>query len=135
MEYLYLGNIYTSEASLNEAILDIKNRLDNKPTDYCFVQRVECIGDNLYKVENKSLTDSEINNLSEDSFYTINSYSTGDTFVGLNKQETEAKILEFKIAHATAIGVNTIISIVDNVVSDTYTVPLNIADMSVYLQQ
>ena len=121
--WFYKDNEYTSEADVNQAVLDFKNRLDNNPTDWAVVKQLTGDAESGWGVPQEGLTDAEINALDETQHYSISSVVGGGSEVGLTAAEITAKVAEYRTEYAQFCQANTVVN--------TYS-PTNI-DMSGYV--
>ena len=122
--WFYSGNVYSTEALANAAVLDQKARLDNNPTDWVTVKELSGNESDGWVVSGTTLTDSEINNLDDTKHYNVSSVLAGDNDLGLTASEATAKTAEYTTVYADQYQVNTLVK------TEAYS-PSN-ADMSVY---
>lgn len=120
--WFYKGNQHTSEADVNQAVLDFKNRLDNNPTDWVVVRQLTGDAESGWVIPVEELTDAEINALDQAHHYSVSSVVEGGSEVGLTATEATAKVAEYRLGFANYYGAN--------VITKTYA-PTN-EDMSVY---
>ena len=122
--WFYSGNVYSTEALANAAVLDQKARLDNNPTDWVTVKEISGNESDGWVVPATTLTDSEINSLDNTKHYSVAAVISGDNDLGLTASEATAKIAEHRTVYADHYRVNTLVKM------EEYS-PSN-ADMSVY---
>jgi hypothetical protein len=108
IKWFYKDTEYTSEADVNQAVLDFKNRLDNNPTDWVVVRQLTGDAESGWVVPVEKLTDTEINNLDETSHYSVSSKVGSGSDVGLTAAETTAKVAEYRTEYAQYCRANTI---------------------------
>lgn len=106
--WFYNDNEYTSEADVNQAVLDFKNRLDNNPTDWAVVKQLTGDAESGWGVPQEGLTDAEINSLDETQHYSISSVVGGGSEVGLTAAEITAKVAEYRTEYAQYCRANTV---------------------------
>lgn len=123
-KWYYNSVAYNTEAEANAAVTNIKSRLDNNPTDWVIVKQVTYNSEEEgWVVPSETLTDEEINNLSEDNNYNVNSIYSGTTYIGMTGADAILKISELRTEYARRINANTIMK---------YYAPTN-EDMSIYV--
>lgn len=124
-KWYYGHNEYDTRADCDQAVLDMKDLLDNEPTQYVAVTPVTQADNGGWVISEDAYTDSEILNLDTSGHYNVTNHFTGETFVGLAGTEVAAKVNEGKAIYAEQYEVN-LIREVENLT------PTNV-DMSVYL--
>jgi len=102
-KYLYRNFVCDTEAEAQEKLSEVKKRLDNNPTDWCSVKRIEVLGD-MITVLAGALTDEEILNPSPTQTYTFLSLWTGENFFPLTSEELTEKVNEYRRAYAVSEG-------------------------------
>ena len=107
--WFYKDTEYTSEADVNQAVLDFKSRLDNNPTDWVTVRQLTGDAVNGWVVPTDELTDAEINALDQAQHYSVSSVVDGGSEVGLTATETTAKVAEYRSGFAEFYRANTIV--------------------------
>jgi len=123
-KWYYNSVAYNTEAEANVAVTNIKARLDNNPTDWVIVKQVTYNSEEGgWVVPSETLTDEEINNLSEDNNYNVNSIYSGTTYTGITGANAILKITELRTEYARRINANTIMK---------HYAPTN-EDMSIYV--
>ncbi|MGB0141441.1 MAG: hypothetical protein ACPF8W_00050 [Luminiphilus sp.] len=99
---------YDTEAEANAAVANMKSRLDNNPTDWVIVKEVTTNSEGGWIVPSETLTDEQINNISEDNNYNVNSIYSGTTYTGITGANAILKIAELRTEYARRIQANTI---------------------------
>jgi hypothetical protein len=122
--WTYGNNNYSSEDLVDAAVLDMKSRLENNPTDWVIVKELAGNVSDGWIIPTDALTDNEINNLDVTKHYSVSAIITADTDLGLTSEEAVAKIATHRNAYSNFKAVNTIFKL------QTYA-PTNV-DMSVY---
>jgi len=110
-KWFYNQNSFDSEAEVNAAVVSLKSRLDNNPTDWVVVKEVTSNGQGGWIVNPTPLTDSQINNLDNTKHYNVTSINDGYTATGLSGSEATSKVLEYRTLYAQWILANTITKI------------------------
>lgn len=108
-EWIYNNNRYTSQSDLEAAVVELKSRLDNNPTDWVTVKEVTSDGNGGWVIPSETLSDSEINSLDASSYYTVHSMYSGLSHIGISGDEATAKVAEYRTEYAQIIGANTIL--------------------------
>lgn len=124
-KWFYNKNSFDSEEEVNAAVVSLKSRLDNNPTDWVVVKEVTSNGQGGWIVNPTPLTDNQINNLDGTKHYNVTSINDGYTATGLSGSEATSKVLEYRTLYAQWILAN-------NITKTTNYAPLNI-DMSGYV--
>ncbi len=124
IKWHYANVAYETEALAEAAVLVMKERLENNPTDWVVVKELSGNANDGWVVPGTTLTDSEINNLDDTKHYNVSSVLAGDTDIGLTASEATAKIAEHRTVYSDNYRVNTLVKV------EEYS-PSN-ADMSVY---
>ena len=106
--WIYASKEYASEALVNAAVLDMKARLDNNPTDWVTIKEVTGNASDGWLVPPETLTDSEINNLDDTKHYNVAAVISGYNGMGLTAAEATVKINEHRIEYAVFMTVNSI---------------------------
>ena len=106
--WIYNNEIYNTEAEVNAAVTALKSRLDNNPTDWVVVKEVTSNGEGGWIVPAETLTDTQINNLSADSYYNVNAVHSGTTYTGITGTEATTRVAELRTEYAGWVGANTI---------------------------
>lgn len=123
--YYYCGMSYNSEEALAQAVENMRNKLENNPTEYVTVEVVTPTENGGWLMSGTYLSDYGINNLDENLHYSLSSRLTGENHLGLTKEEVEAKVLELRKLWAKNLNVHV-------VEATRVFAPTNI-DMSVYI--
>ena len=131
IEYLYAVNGYSSLAEVDEAVSNLKQRLDNNPNDWCYVKT--CTGNDTdgWLIQGGNLTDDQIQNPDTSLLYSVNSTVTGDNGVGLTSSQMTEKVIEIRRAYANYLSANTIFITEGDSTSET--APSN-ENMNVYVE-
>lgn len=108
-KWFYNQRTFTSEQEANAAVVNLKSRLDNNPTDWVVVKEVTSNGQGGWIVKPTSLTDDQINNLDDAKHYNVTSIHDGYTVIGVSGSEATSKVLEYRTLYAQWILANTII--------------------------
>jgi hypothetical protein len=108
--FIYAGNTYNTIDELNAAVLEMKNKIDNKPTTYCQVKLLSGNSYNGWTIPSDALNDEQILSIDGNGFYSCYSQFDGETHVGLTTAEVKEKIQKYKILYGDYYGVNTIYS-------------------------
>ena len=124
-KWFYAQQAFDSEAEVNSAVVSLKSRLDNSPTDWVVVKEVTSDGQGGWIVIPTPLTDDQINNLDDAKHYNVTSIHDGYTVIGVSGSEATSKVLEYRTLYARWILANSITKM------DEYA-PTN-EDMSVYV--
>ncbi len=109
MTYSYNQQQYETVEQVNNAVAELKVRLDNNPTDWCVVKVLSGNAEDGWTIPTETLSDSEIGNLSEDSYYSVSSIYDGTSYVGVSGNEASQKVREMRTQYATGLRANTII--------------------------
>lgn len=109
MTYSYNQQQYETLEQVNSAVLALKIRLDNNPTDWCVVKVLSGNAEDGWVVPSETLSDAEIGNLSEDNHYSVSSIYDGTSYIGINGIEATQKVREMRTQYATGLRANTII--------------------------
>jgi len=107
-EYGYGGNVYATQAEVDQAVIDLKNELDNQPTVYCRIKRVTGSEEDGWTVPEELLTDQEILSAT-DGFYSASSRYASENHMGLTASEMLSKVAEYKILHGQHKLANTVL--------------------------
>ena len=108
----YYANVeYETEALVEAAVLVMKDRLENNPTDWVVVKELSGNASDGWVVPAATLTDSEINNLDVTKHYNVSALISGDNDIGLTASEATARITEHRGTYANHYRVNTIVKI------------------------
>ena len=109
--WIYALERYDTETLVNAAVLDMKARLDNNPTDWVIVKELTGNASDGWVVPPETLTDSEINNLNATSHYNVSAIISGNSDVGLTAAEATAKINEHRVVYAQHMEVNNVLKL------------------------
>ena len=123
MAYQYAYESYNTKAEVEAAVVALKARLDNNPTDWVEVSLLSGSEEDGWIIPVEHLTDEEINSLDPSSYYSVSEIHGSNSFVGLTGTETTAKIAEFRRNYARFK--------MANIITETYN-PTN-EDMSGYV--
>tara|TARA_R110000823_G_C15877315_1_gene494698 strand:+ start:903 stop:1280 length:378 start_codon:yes stop_codon:yes gene_type:complete len=99
---------YATESEVNQAVVEMKGRLDNNPTDWAVVKQLTGDAESGWGVPQEGITDAEINALDETQHYSISSVIGGGSEVGLTATETTAKVAEYRTEYAQFFRVDVI---------------------------
>ena len=111
IKWHYANVAYETEALAEAAVLVMKERLENNPTDWVVVKELSGNANDGWVVPATALTDSEINNLDDTKHYNVSSVLAGDTDIGLTASEATAKIAEHRTVYSDSFRVNTLVKI------------------------
>lgn len=134
-KWYYCAETFFTQEDANQKVLDVKQRLDNNPTDWAIVKQLDGSNESGWVIPKTVLTDAEVNSLNANYFYSISSVVGSGTFIGLSSSETQAKVLEYRKEYCDYYQVNTIkeFTEVDGVITEiTEYAPTNV-DMSSYI--
>ena len=106
--WTYGNNNYSSEALVDAAVLNMKSRLENNPTDWVIVKALEGNATDGWIVPSVELTDSEIANLDATKHYSVSSVIAADNDIGLTAADATAKIAEHRAVYADFAQVNSV---------------------------
>lgn len=99
--WIYNFAAYGSESDANDAVIRLKNQLDNEPTSYVEVKLLSGNADDGWVVPSEKLTDAEINaGLDADSHYNVSAVYDGITHTGIDGALAEQKIALIKRYYA-----------------------------------
>lgn len=98
---------YDTLAEAEAAVLEMKNKLDNCPTNWCGIKRATPDGNGGY-VLSELLTDEEINNLDDSAVYNAWCVLAGDNLLAVDADTVRAKILEWRQPWAVMMEVDDI---------------------------
>lgn len=123
--WIYAGERYDSEEACYAAVTQMKNNLDNAPTNWCIVAELSGSAEDGWVVPADNMTDAEINAISDSStaYYKVDSIIDGDVNLGITATEAKTKIAEMRTRFANWNTVDLIIVEQD----------VTHEDMSVYL--
>ena len=134
-KWYYCSETFLTQEDVNQKVLDVKQRLDNNPTNWAIVKQLGGNAELGWLVPKAVLTDAEINNLNANYYYSISSVVGSETLIGLSSVETQAKVLEHRKEYCVYYQINTIkeFTEVDGVITEiTEYAPTNV-DMSSYM--
>tara|TARA_R110000765_G_scaffold352155_1_gene442059 strand:+ start:103 stop:483 length:381 start_codon:yes stop_codon:yes gene_type:complete len=109
-KWYYNNTAYNTEAEVNQAVVDMKTRLDNNPSYWAIVKALTGSQEAGWLVPTESLTDAEINDLDQSGHYSISSVFGGGTEIGLPASDIPAKVAEYRVDCAQALRVDSITS-------------------------
>ena len=124
-KWYYAYQEYETEELCDASVLSMKEKLDNKPTEYMSVTCVTSDGNGGWTVPNSKLTDEEILAISDEGRYNVQSSLSGESLVGVTAATVQDKLIEYRRLYAEDNEVNTKQSV-------TEMAPTN-ADMSTYV--
>ena len=125
-KWYYFNTEYSSQEDANQKVLTVKQRLDNNPTDWVVVKKLEGSAESGWIVPTKGLTDQEINNLSASHYYLVSAVISGDSSIGLSSVQANEKVLSHRKEYCNFYMANSITEIKEYA-------PTNV-DMSGYIQ-
>ena len=134
-KWYFCSETFLTQEDVNQKVLDVKQRLDNNPTNWAIVKQLGGNDELGWLVPKAVLTDAEINNLNANYYYSVSSVVGSETLIGLSSSETQAKVLEYRKEYCDYYQVNTIkqFTEVDGVITEiTEYAPTNV-DMSSYM--
>lgn len=112
--YIYAEKTYETVDEVQAAVLKMKTRLDNNPTEWCIVKRA--LGSTSINVNGSEvlaynyggpLTDSQINSLStSDHVYNVFSINDGDNFTALPEENVAEVIRGMRTSYAKWLNVS-----------------------------
>ena len=124
-KWYYAYQEYATEALCDAAVLSMKNKLDNEPTEYMEVTPVTSDGNGGWVVGETQLSDAEILAVGTGGTYNVHSPLTGETEVGVTGAVVQTKLIEYRQAYAQQNEVNTKRSVTESSPTNT--------DMSGYI--
>jgi hypothetical protein len=107
-KWFYKNKTYETEAEVNQAVLDFKDRLDNSPTDWCIVKELTGSVEDGWVIPTTGLTDAQINTLDESKNYSIASIISGGNETGLPASQAAEKVAEYRTEYAQYMTANMI---------------------------
>ena len=133
--WYYCTETFSTQEDVNQKVLDVKQRLDNNPTDWAIVKQLGGNSESGWIVPVTELTDAEINNINANHYYSISSIVGSDNFIGLSSVEIQAKVPEYRKEYCDYYRVNTVTQLteVDGVITETTEYAPTNADMSGYV--
>jgi len=134
-KWYYCTETFSTQEDVNQKVLDVKQRLDNNPTDWAIVKKLGGNSKSGWIVPVTKLTDTEINNINANHYYSISSVVGSDTLIGISSVEIQAKALEFRKEYCDYYRVNTVTQLteVDSVITETTEYAPTNVDMSGYI--
>lgn len=140
-KYEYYPEIYDTEAEAQAAVVSMKSRLDNNPTDWCQVKEITGSNEDGWTVSPTLLTDAQINNLDATKTYLVYAIYDGDNYMPLTKDEAVTKINAIRSSYVRLQRLHEILKLDDSATIDNNgnVVGLNVEvitpneDMSGYL--
>lgn len=118
-KWYYAYQEYETEALCDAAVLAMKNKLDNEPTEYMEVTLVTSDGNDGWVVGETQLTDAEILSVGNSGNYNVHSPLTGETEVGVTGSVVQTKLIEYRQAYAQQNEVNTKRSVTESSPTNT----------------
>jgi hypothetical protein len=134
-KWYYCTETFSTQEDVNQKVLYVKQRLDNNPTDWAIVKQLGGNSESGWIVPVTKLTDTEINNLNANHYYSISSIVGSGNFIGLSSVEIQAKVLEYRKEYCDYYRVNTVeqLTEVDGVITETTEYAPTNVDMSGYV--
>tara|TARA_R110002050_G_scaffold63602_2_gene138943 strand:- start:560 stop:973 length:414 start_codon:yes stop_codon:yes gene_type:complete len=134
-KWYYCKETFSTQEDVNQKVLDVKQRLDNNPTDWAIVKQLDGSDESGWVVPRAVLTDAEINNLNANNYYSCSSVVGSDTQIGISSAKTQAKVVEYRKEFCDYYQVNTVAQFteVDGVITETTEYAPTNADMSGYV--
>ena len=111
IKWHYANVAYETEALAEAAVLVMKERLENNPTDWVVVKELSGNANDGWVVPATTLTDSEINSLDNTKHYSVAAVISGDNDLGLTASEATAKVAEHRTVYADQYRVNTLVKV------------------------
>lgn len=118
IKYWYANAYYDTESDAQGAVVSLKVRLDNNPTDWMVVKEIVGSQEAGWQMNPTTLTDEQINNLDNAKFYMAYSPVTGENLMPLTASEVAVKTTEFRAAYANWIEADKIIEYDDTATND-----------------
>ena len=106
--YAYAHEEFVTMDAVNVKVLDVKDKLDNKPTTFCTVKRLTPLDGGKYQVPSEGLSDADIMSLDSDGFFKVSSELFGTNYDTLTAEEANSAVQTEKLQWAQAKAVNTI---------------------------
>lgn len=134
-KWYYYGEAFSTQEDANQKVLDVKQGLDNNPTNWAIVKQLGGNSESGWIVPVTRLTDTEINNLNANYYYSVSSVVGSETLIGISSAETQAKVVKYRKEYCDCYQVNSIkeVTEVDGVITEiTEYAPTNV-DMSSYM--
>ena len=108
-QYVYANEIYNSITDLENAVVNMKAKLDNEPCEWCSVRSVNSSmnGDTEVWVTGNLLDNDQLNNLpDDDSRYMISSIIKGSNDLGISREDLLSRINEYRVFYSNYHIVN-----------------------------
>jgi len=134
-KWYYFAETFSTQEDANQKVLDVKQRLDNNPTNWAIVKQLDGSDELGWVVPRAVLTDAEVNSLNANHYYSISSVVGSGTFIGLSSSEIQAKIVEYRKEFCDYYQVNTVkqFTKADGVITQTIEYAPTNVDMSGYV--
>ena len=107
--WFYTNKQYTTKAEVDAAVVAMKSRLENNPTDWVIVKELTGNAVDGWVIPSETLSDSEINNLESGKYYNVAAVVDGYNDLGLTASEATAKVAEHRTSYARFMSVNTVV--------------------------
>jgi hypothetical protein len=105
--WIYGRAQYDTQAAAEAAVTEMKNKLDNCPTNWCVIKEATPDGNGGYILGNP-LTDDQVNNLNNDALYNVWSIRTGENLIAVDAATVASKIAEWRVNWAQIMEANQI---------------------------
>lgn len=113
VRYFYNYTEYATEEAAQNAVSVMRSRLENNPTDWCYVKEIQHSDNEHWLVLPNKLSDAEINNPDVSKTYMVTGKYSGETSMPITASELPNKVLEHRQAFVSANDL-TIIYMVDS---------------------
>lgn len=132
IKYSYAYNLYNTESEAQDAVVALKSRLDNNPTDWMVVKEIVGSQEAGWQMNPNTLTDEQITNLDDAKVYMATSPITGENYMPLTASEVRAKVTDFRASYANWIRASHISKFDDAAIADAEIITPN-ENMSGYV--
>ena len=133
VKYYYASQEYQSEDDAQAAVVTLKGRLENNPTDWMEVKEITESADGAWQVNPTKLTDSQILNPDNSKTYMAYGKVSGIHVMPLTSTDLMAKINEFRAFYGQHLSADVIYKFDDSTEPPTETTITPTTDMSVYM--
>jgi hypothetical protein len=105
--WIYGRAQYDTQAEAEAAVTELKNKLDNCPTNWAVVKEATPDGNGGYTL-GSPLTDDQVNNLDGNTLYNVWSIRTGENLIAVDAATVTSKIAEWRVNWAQIMEANQI---------------------------
>ena len=92
INWTYGDGIYRTEAEVDAAVSEMKYTLDNRPTSWVQVKLLTGSDSDGWTTPADRLTDEQIKNLDDSSYYNVSSITHGVTYTAITGVEAKTRI-------------------------------------------